>query len=356
MAASSLYTAKRLAGGHYGLHIIDQFPATKRPDSPTCFSSTSSNDQPQKGQQSPLAIPGKEKHDGGDEDMTNEVHRMMRASSCPANILSSVSYSPQISDLDATVSVKMLLASKSESTDQHEMEEKKRIHQFFSGSKFSFPHPDSDFPTFFAKEIVEGTILGAGAFSNVSEVLHIQLLRRSIDGIACTEQPELKDTDEESGPRNKGSRAFMAEHCLRETTGEARYAVKRLLPAIAHDKDRLYAGLANLVVETRFLYHLEHPNIVKIRGIATLDPFSKDFFIVLDRLYDTLHVRLKQWAICKKKAKSLFSRLICGKAETIHHALLGEQWKAAIDLSGALDYLHNECRVCHRDIKVRLSK
>jgi serine/threonine protein kinase len=144
----------------------------------------------------------------------------------------------------------------------------------------------------------------------------------------------------------------MAEHCLRETTSEARYAVKRLLPEIANDKNRLYAGLADLVIETRILYHLEHPNIVKIRGIATFSPFSKDFFIVMDRLYDTLLVRLQQWAIRKKKAQSLFSRLICGRAKKISHALLGEQLKSAFDLSGALEYLHTECRVCHRDIKV----
>ena len=286
-----------------------------------------------------------EKQKDGDEINDERFSKTSVVSSCPAYSSTNLT----VSDLDATVSIKML-ANPGFTTDP-EMDERKRVLEAFGKSVFSFPHPHCDFPTFFAKEVIEGKILGRGGFSSVAEVTHIQCLRRSKDGKSCVEQTELEGT-EEFDTRNKESRAFMAQHCRRAKSGQARYAIKRLLPSIVNDKQLLYAGVGDLVVETRFLYHLEHPNIVKLRGIAAGNPFSKDFFIVLDRLYNTLLVRMHQWAERKRKSRLVFNRLMCGKVRTSCRQLLEEQLTAAYDLSGALEYLHTKKRVCHRDIKV----
>lgn len=275
--------------------------------------------------------------------------------SCPAIITSeikdpSVVHLKKMLNLDVTVSTKLFTKVDGDSMTENEKAERKRVLEFLSDSSYTFPSSTSDFPTFLAPEIVTGKILGSGGFSDVAEIPYIQCLRRSNDGKACLEQAE-EEGPTEIAAWNKESRSFMAKHCRRQGSGEARYAIKRLRSDIVQDKDLFYAGLGDLVIETRFLYHLEHPNIIKLRGIAAVDPFSKDYFIVMDRLYDTLEERLQQWAQRERKANSFFSRLACGKAEKLRRELLKEQLTAALDLSCALEYLHEDCRVCHRDLK-----
>ena len=246
--------------------------------------------------------------------------------------------------------------------------ERKRVKDFFRHSTFTFPDCTTlDFPTFLAQEVVVGQRLGRGGFSNVAEIPVIRCLRRKMMRL-CPPQELRKDdgpTDHSRSSRadelavldnNQESRRFMEKHCRRrQGSGDARYAIKRLRPDIvAHEDnaDRFLAGLGDLVVETHFLYHLEHPHIIKLRGIAaaSVDPFSKDYFIILDRLYDTLQVRLGQWKLREQKAHSFLHRLQCGKAERLGHQLWEERLTAAFDLSAALVYLHGR-GVCHRDIK-----
>jgi len=296
-----------------------------------------------------------------EKDGQDEVgpHLFSTALSCPAIISSeksdpSVAELKKILNLDATISTNLFtnkVNGGSGSASENEKAMRKRVLEFFGDSGYTFPSASSDFPTFLAQEIITGKILGRGGFSDVAEIPYIQCLKRSMDGKACLEQAE-HDGPVENAARNKESRSFMAKHCRREGSGgEARYAIKRLRSDIVNDKDLFYAGLGDLVIETRFLYHLEHPSIIKLRGIAAVDPFSEDYFIVMDRLYDTLQERLKQWAQQEIKAKSFFCRMACGKSEKLRRELLKEQLTAAFDLGGALEYLHEECRVCHRDLK-----
>ena len=121
-------------------------------------------------------------------------------------------------------------------------------------------------------------------------------------------------------------------------------------------------GLADLNLETKFLSSLpHHPNIIKLRAIADGDRFHPDYFLVLDRLFDTLEQRLVQWRAKAKKLdaadnyfRSLMTRLH-KPAETVsiigeRARLLHDQVWTAYDLSSAIAHLHKH-GVMHRDIK-----
>ena len=256
-----------------------------------------------------------------------------------------------------------------------------------------------EIPTFDARELLLGRWLGKGGFSDVDELrglLHFPkaLSRTSgktalalfakerlthADSGACGHDRDVPgpaelgygSTDcsestaqEEAGASerlsrsctspagNEASRQFLAQNCLRDS-GEARYAIKRLRKEIAKDPRQYPSGVMDLAVEALFLADLAHPNIIKLRGMATCDPFSSTgddyFFLILDRLQETLNDRMKKWQERKRKLNTLIGRItdVGGRKKQL---LLDERLAAAFDLSAAMAYLKQN-RILHRDIK-----
>jgi serine/threonine protein kinase len=153
-------------------------------------------------------------------------------------------------------------------------------------------------------------------------------------------------------PGNEAGRKFLKENCLRDT-GEARYAIKRLRKEIVNDPQLYPSGAMDLAVEALFLADLSHPNIIKLRAIATCDPFARTqndfYFLVMDRLQGTLLDRMTRWKERKRKLKTLVGRIsdVGGRKKQL---LLDERLAAAFDLSAAMAYLKQN-RILHRDIK-----
>jgi hypothetical protein len=84
---------------------------------------------------------------------------------------------------------------------------------------------------------------------------------------------------------------------------------------------------------------VEHPNIIKLRGIADCDMYKQPgFFLVMDRLYDTMDRRLIKWQKRSRNATAML-RILDRKGKK-KSALLEERLVAAFDLSAALEYLH----------------
>lgn len=77
---------------------------------------------------------------------------------------------------------------------------------------------------------------------------------------------------------------------------------------------------------------------VKLRGIAKGNPIDRGFFIILDRLFQTLDVRIKQWASDLRRAKGFCLGFLRKKTEL--RELLVARMTVAYDLAHAFMYLH----------------
>ena len=191
------------------------------------------------------------------------------------------------------------------------------------------------------------------------------------------------------GPEEETNRQFIVKNCLRDS-GETRYAIKYLRKEIACDPKQYPSGAMDLAIEALFLagmgsnyvcdcawgcvsvfranlssyvtsvFHatssdLQHPNIIKLRGISTADPFSQDktkgnfYFLIMDRLRCTLTDRMKVWRERRRRLNTLVGRItdISGRKR---QTLLDERLAAAYDLSAAVNYLETQ-RILHRDLK-----
>jgi hypothetical protein len=105
-----------------------------------------------------------------------------------------------------------------------------------------------DLPTFNKAELHLGKFLGRGAFSSVDEIRQV-----------LSSPTKLRRTNSVA-VGNKESRAFISDHCMRPG-GDARYAVKTIRRDVLKDSKRCWVGIVDLVVETRFLSNLDHPNM-----------------------------------------------------------------------------------------------
>jgi serine/threonine protein kinase len=197
-------------------------------------------------------------------------------------------------------------------------------------------------PQFNPNEIRLGNILGRGGFCTVSEIRKIAL-----NGEQNNEQQFSAEEDVQWQIQD---REFMSKNFLRRKNNrtDTRYAIKTLSESLLNDPERFVAGVIDLAVETKFLAVIRHPNIIKMRAVSTTSPFVLGYFIVLDRLYDTLTDRMAAWKE-KKTNLSGFSRV-----RDLKGAKKKELWvtrlMVAYELTGALKYLHDN-NIVYRDLK-----
>jgi len=246
---------------------------------------------------------------------------------------------------------------------------KEIVDKTFAGS--SIQDFSAQLPKFEFTELAMGKTLGKGGFGTVEEVRafeagpmpkhgrtasmgSIPLPGRKTVGSKGNPAKPLSsrsitagEEDSEFDDAEQESRRFISQHCLRENR-DARYAVKFLSPDVVKDPQRYLQGILDMAIETRFLSYLEHPNIVKLRAIGKGDPFHDDYFIVMDRLYDTLQARILKWAGRNNRNTGL-GRFIDRKGTKLA-ALYEERIVAAYDLSSAVAYLH-ENSIVYRDLK-----
>ena len=164
-------------------------------------------------------------------------------------------------------------------------------------------------------ELKIGRVLGRGGFCVVSQV-------------NCVTKTEKDGHDEKQ----------------EKTTS---YAIKQLSEEAAlKDVDTYVNGIVDLAMEAKWLAAIQHPHIVSIRGVSSDDPCSRNYFIVLDRLYDILTVRLQTW---KKHRPSGLSKMFHSGCEK-ERAFWLERIGVAHDVASALAYLHGN-NIMDRDVK-----
>ena len=76
-----------------------------------------------------------------------------------------------------------------------------------------------------------------------------------------------------------------------------------------------------------------------MRGMCAGPLVSDDFFIILDRLYETLDKRMRKWHTQNKKNMKGICFGLCKKKQPIMD-LMVERMMVAYDLAAAFFYLH----------------
>ena len=174
-------------------------------------------------------------------------------------------------------------------------------------------------------------MLGRGGFCVVSQIDKIALK----DGGAASAKQTQNDEDDIA--HLVQDRDFMAKFCVRKGK-DPRYAIKKLSDDVVLKDPHTYInGIIDLAIEAKYLAVIRHPNIIKMRAMAVGTPYSRNFFVVLDRLYDILSYRLTLW---KKRKPSGLKKLLDTKGKKATAFWL-ERITVAHDLACALKYLHS---------------
>ncbi|KAL7578287.1 hypothetical protein ACA910_012700 [Epithemia clementina (nom. ined.)] len=174
-----------------------------------------------------------------------------------------------------------------------------------------------------------GEMLGKGGFNSVYELETIQL--------------------NTSGRQPPG----QAMQRNRVVNGGHKLAVKFLSDDSMYNPEDFCNGAADLLMEAKYLTALAahpHPALITLHGVCSSGPsgFSKPeragFFLVIDRLYDTLDGRIDVW-------RELQRRKVAARAPAkVIKALFLQRLMVAQNIASALRHLH-KLEIIFRDLK-----
>jgi len=212
-------------------------------------------------------------------------------------------------------------------------------------SKIVNPEMEKAIPRFEECEIEVGKLLGSGGFNRCHELQRINLIKNPIE-----DAPNARKI---CSVLQKEQRAFVARNTYRKSSSTRRYAIKFLSAETIENPDRFQTGATDLVIEAKFLASLNHPNIIKLRGMSAdgtkgfASCRERGYFILIDRLQCTLENKLEEWAEYEDRlTNTQFSPRIMATKK----GYLAGRIQVALDVASALQYLHKK-NIIYRDLK-----
>jgi len=229
-------------------------------------------------------------------------------------------------------------------------------------------------PCFQLEELVLGHVLGRGGFCAVRELTSIKMpqsedmpRQSSFKKLFCCRHKTLNpaallgDGNEDNQDADSVTEATsevggvvpresLARYVSRSTkkNGSSKYVVKQVNPELLqHDKVAYLKGIVDIELEAKYMCSLNHPNILRIRGLASPPP-SGETFLILDRLKETLAKKLQDWLRRHRQCSGITGAIVGTKAKKEN--LLVERLVAAHNIADALDYLHSR-QIIFRDCK-----
>ncbi|KAL7526321.1 hypothetical protein ACHAXR_001425 [Thalassiosira sp. AJA248-18] len=149
-------------------------------------------------------------------------------------------------------------------------------------------------------------------------------------------------------------------------TDNARYALKHTKESLylkENGSDAYVQAAGDLALEAEFLANLTHPNIIKLRGLthAGTAGFADGpcgYFLIIDRLFETLDQRIKRWHGPTKAKKGRVTNMMSVVATNFKKSSGGEGIEIELrdDIMderynvAAMTYLHSHS-IIFRDLK-----
>jgi serine/threonine protein kinase len=140
--------------------------------------------------------------------------------------------------------------------------------------------------------------------------------------------------------------------------GKAKFVIKHLRRKITEESSEFAMAAADLAVEAKFLCNLNHKNILKIRGCSStgvesyLDCQHDGYFLILDRLHETLDQRITAWSDERHVRTFAAKGIGHHNSDTIVNTTseLLRATRVAHQIACALEYLHSK-NLVFRDLK-----
>ena len=198
-------------------------------------------------------------------------------------------------------------------------------------------------PSFERDEIMPylGEKLGKGGFNSVYELEKIELEkdRGMSSGVYTHDQQD--------------SRERVANNI------HEKYAVKFLNESAMSNSNEFCNGAADLLLEAKYLSALSnhpHNSIIKLHGVAAAGAAGfatgqmGGYFLLVDRLYDTLDKRIDVWKELKRrKLKQLNNNTNVSENIKLLQGLFLQRLQVAMDISSAIKHLH-KLQIVFRDL------
>mmetsp|Transcript_3958 Transcript_3958/g.6615 ORF Transcript_3958/g.6615 Transcript_3958/m.6615 type:complete len:417 (-) Transcript_3958:1481-2731(-) len=214
------------------------------------------------------------------------------------------------------------------------------------------------------EEIVTGRIIGRGGFCTVKEITAIRSpnkkrsammrqQRRKSGGSSWNLRKSKQKTQQETimDMSHNGIEMSVKEYMAYAAAkgGKTKYVVKQVAEEwIYQNRITFLKATVDLAIEAKYLSSLNHPSIIELRGVSESGPFAEGYFIVLDRLTDTLPGKLKKWMTIDRQCKGITGAFVGGKKK--ESLLFINRMETAFGVADALNYIHSK-KLVYRDLK-----